>query len=369
MANVTRPLLALAVLCAPPLDAVAQGGPDPWRPRTVPLWGLSYSPDVGLLVGAGIAHARYGFRALPPSTRLLAQVEYATGAGSYRAVVTGEFRRPLAPAILSLELRASGLELVRFYGLGNESDGSQADSIYDVRQRQVVLAPRVTIPLAPRLRLTLGPMLKYSHTAGDPGTVLATSGPYYGTGNFGAVGADVIVDHDTRDNQLAPARGARLRLAVQWYPGLWDVGDAFGRFSVEGSTYLSAGEPAAATLALRLGGITTSGATPFHELVYVGGEGTIRGYAEQRFAGRSGAYANTEQRLAVARLDVGDFGVFGLADAGRVWLAGEASDRWHAAAGGGLWFAWRHSRASTVSVAAARSPERTAVYVRAGFLF
>jgi len=52
-----------------------------------------------------------------------------------------------------------------------------------------------------------------------------------------------------------------------------------------------------------------------------------------------------------------------------VWLAGEASDRWHAAAGGGLWFAWRHSRTSTVSIAAAKSPESTAVYVRAGFLF
>ena len=59
----------------------------------------------------------------------------------------------------------------------------------------------------------------------------------------------------------------------------------------------------------------------------------------------------------------------GLADAGRVWIPGESSDRWHAAAGGGLWLAWQHRRANTLSIALARSPERTATYVRVGFMF
>ena len=111
------------------------------------------------------------------------------------------------------------------------------------------------------------------------------------------------------------------------------------------------------------------GTAPFTEAVYVGGGTTVRGYAEQRFAGRSGAYANAELRVAVARLSAGDVGAFGLADGGRVWVAGESSDRWHGAAGGGLWFAWHHRRANTISIAAARSPERTALYVRAGFMF
>jgi len=93
------------------------------------------------------------------------------------------------------------------------------------------------------------------------------------------------------------------------------------------------------------------------------------GYAEQRFAGRRGAYGNAELRFAAGRLPFGDLGLFGLADAGRVWTAGESSDRWHAAAGGGLWLAWQHRRANLLSIAAARSPERTAIYVRAGFMF
>ena len=179
-------LVAIGALTwAQPAPACGQGGVDAWRAQTVPLFGASYSADVGLLIGLGITHTRYGFHALPPSTRLLAEAAYATGANSYRVDVAGEFRRPLLPTILYVELRASGLELLRFYGVGNETDGSQPDSVYRVGQTQLLVAPRVAIPLAPRLRVTLGPLLKYAHSPGDRGTVLATTGPYYGAGDFG----------------------------------------------------------------------------------------------------------------------------------------------------------------------------------------
>src|SRR5437879_7896755 len=157
-------LAAAGVLAsARPTQASSQGNTDAWRPQTVPLWGVSYSPDIGLLVGAGITHTRYGFRALPPSTRLLAEAAYATSVHSYRVDLAGEFRRPLLPAMLVVELRASGLELVRFYGTGNATDGSRPDSVYRVRQTQLLLGPRVAIPVAPRFRLTLGPLLEYPH--------------------------------------------------------------------------------------------------------------------------------------------------------------------------------------------------------------
>jgi hypothetical protein len=373
MTGLIRGVLAVGTLgalgLARPTPASGQTGPDAWQPQTVPLFGASYSPDIGLLVGAGVSHTRYGFRALPPSTRLLAEAAYATSASTYRIDAAGEFRRPLLPAILYIELRASGLELTRFYGIGNETNGSHPDSVYRVRQKQLLVAPRVALPLVPRLRLTLGPLLKYAHTPTDPGTVLTTTGPYYGAGNYGQVGARAVFELDTRDHTAAPARGLHVTFAGQWYPAVWDVARPFGSLSVEASTYLSAGDPPGATLALRAGGAAVSGAVPFQELVFVGGGTTVRGYPEQRFAGRRGAYANAELRLLAGRLPFGDLGIFGLADAGRVWIPGEGSDRWHAAAGGGLWLAWQHHRDSTLSIAAARSPERTAIYVRAGFMF
>jgi hypothetical protein len=373
MPGFIRGVLALAILgslgLARPAPATGQTGVDAWQPQTVPLFGASYSPDIGLLVGLGIAHTRYGFHALPPSTRLLAEAAYATGANTYRVDVAGEFRRPLLPTILYVELRASGLELVRFYGVGNETDGSQPDSVYRVGQTQLFIGPRVAIPLAPRLRLTVGPLLKYAHTPGEPGTVLTNTGPYFGAGDFGQVGARAGLELDTRDHTIAPARGVHVSVVGQWYPAAWDAVHPFGSISAEVSTYLSGGDPSSATLALRAGGAAVSGTVPFPELVYVGGGSTVRGYAEQRFAGRRGAYGNAELRLLAGRLSFGDLGILGLADAGRVWIPGESSHRWHAAAGGGLWLAWQHRRDNTLSIAAAASPERTAIYVRAGFLF
>src|SRR2546430_8659451 len=201
------------------LGAAALGRPAPaagqegaWRPRTIPLVGASYAPDLGLVVGVGVVHTRYAFRALPPSTRLLAEAEYGSAAGSYRAELAGEFRRPLAPTVLTVELRASGLEMVRFYGFRNETDASQPDSVYRVDERQSLFAPAATVPLAPRLRLTLGPLVKYAHTHADTATILTRTGPYYGAGYFGQIGTRALLELDTRDVPAAPAEGVHVRL-------------------------------------------------------------------------------------------------------------------------------------------------------------
>jgi hypothetical protein len=368
-ASLLAPIALVAVGVAGLARPSPASGQDAWRPETVPLFGATYAPDLGLLLGAGLVHTRYGFRALPPSTSLVAQAAYATGARSYRVEVEGEFRRLLAPAILDIDLSASGLALIRFHGFGNESDASQPDDVYRVRQTELLVAPTVWAPLAPRLRLAVGPLAKYARTDPDSGTLLTTTGPHYGTGDFGQIGVRAVLELDTRDVPAAATRGAHVRLTAQWYPAAWHVVYGFGSVSADASAYWSVGDPPAATLALRAGGADVSGTVPFHEAVYVGGETTVRGYPEQRFAGGTGAYANAELRLSVGRLSVGEVGVFGLGDVGRVWVAGESSDRWHGAAGGGLWFAWRHRRANTVSIALARSPERTGLYVRAGFMF
>ena len=369
MAPLSRGGLVLAALAVGATPAGAQSSPGAWEPQTVPLFGARYSPNIGLLLGVGVIHTRYGFRALPPSTRLVAEAQYATEARSYRVDIVGEFPRRGPPTAFQMTLRASGLELIRFYGIGNETPGTRPDSVYRVRQKQFLVSPVVSVPLMPRLRLTVGPVFQYTRTESDPGTLLTTTGPYYGAGAFGEVGARALLELDTRDSPMAPAHGVRVTIAGQWHPAVWHVASPFGAFSADASTYLSAGDPANVTLAVRAGGATVAGTVPFQELVYVGGETTVRGYAEQRFAGRRGAYANAELRLLAGRLPFGDIGIFGLGDAGRVWTDGEASDRWHAAAGGGVWVAWQHRRANTVSIAAARSPERTAVYVRAGFMF
>lgn len=102
MARLTRRLHLLAGIAFVGVDIAAQGGPDAWRPQTVPLFGASYSPDIGLLLGAGVSHTPYRFRAPPPSTQLLAEAAYATSDRTYRIDVAVEFRRR-DPVLTALE--------------------------------------------------------------------------------------------------------------------------------------------------------------------------------------------------------------------------------------------------------------------------
>src|SRR5204862_7767576 len=130
-----------------------------------------------------------------------------------------------------------------------------------------------------RVRLALGPLARYTGTRSDPGTVLGSLEPYYGAGDFGEVGLRLVLELDTRDAPAAAASGAYLRLAAQAYPAAWDVIESFGSVSAEASTYLSLGDAAPATLALRAGGATGRGAAPLPEATHVGGGPPARGHA------------------------------------------------------------------------------------------
>lgn len=140
----------------------------------------------------------------------------------------------------------------------------------------------------------------------------------------------------------------------------------------EAATYLTAESfPLEPTLALRAGGKKVWGAFPYQESAFLGGNSTVRLGRQDRYAGDAMLYAGAELRLFFTKFFLilpGDFGVFGLGDIGRVYLEGESSDRWHGAAGGGIWFSFL-SRANTLSLAVARGEERTGFYMRAGFGF
>ena len=340
-----------------------------WGTRWNPGVRLLFAPDLGVVAGIGETGTWYGFRQDPYRSQLDLNVGYATAAQRFRAAVTSDFRDVVWGLDADLELRASGIEVVRFYGFGNEIAAPRSDDYYKVRQEQYVIAPSL-VARSGIARFTLGPLLKYARTTLDTGTFVGSLRPS-GVPHFLQVGAQAELRFDARDRVRAPSRGALLTLGGSWYGAAYDAATPFGEGHAEAATYLTAPIPLQPTLALRVAGKKVWGAYPFHEAAYLGGAATMRGFSEHRFAGDASVYGNAELRLRLARLFMlvpEELGVFGLADAGRVYLAGETSDRWHAAVGGGVWVAFL-SRTNTLSVAAARSVEGTRVYVRAGFAF
>jgi len=354
----------------PPRDTSTLGRPRDWGSHWMPLTWVGYSADIGLFVGAGADGTGYDFRRLPYNSHVRVRAGYATAAQTYRAEFTGEFRGIVPPAVVRLQMRASGIDVLRFYGFGNETVNTGPNEFYKVKQQQYLVAPALEFSLSRAAKVSVGPVLKFAHTNLVGGTFINVARPY-GVEDLGQIGAAADVHVDTRDQPRAARRGITFGFGGSYYPRALDLTSPFGEGHVEASSYLTARIPLQPTLALRIAGKKVWGTYPFYEAAHVGGDTTVRGFVEHRFAGDAAVYGNVELRLSIAKFFVlvpGELGVFGLGDAGRVYLSGETSDRWHAAAGGGLWFSFL-SRANTLSVAAAHSVEGTRFYARAGLPF
>jgi outer membrane protein assembly factor BamA len=268
---------------------------------------------------------------------------------------------------------ASGIEIIRFHGFGNDTElGSNPTSFFKVTQEQYHFEPSIAIAPSRASALSFGFVAKLVSTdTTQPGTLIQQqAATLYGAGSFGQLGAWADVSLDFRDRPVAASRGFFLRMGGRVHPALWDVDETFGDLHGEFAVHLTAPIPVEPSLAVKVGGKKVFGSFPFYEAAYVGAK-TIRGYSQQRFAGDAALYGNMELRLRLADFFVilpGTLGVFGLADAGRVYVDGASPGGWHKAFGGGIWLSFL-DRLNTASIAVAKSPERTSVQVGAGFFF
>jgi hypothetical protein len=367
--------------------------PRDWGREWYPLPALGYSSDYGVFAGAGFVTQGYGFRHHPWADQHALTAGWAFGASQPKLEYRGEFRRENSRAYTGLNARFSGLEVLRYYGFGNDTTAELADDFYKVRQKQVAFAPSLSVPLGGKVDLALAPLVQYSST--EEGDRLVNEEAPYGSGNFGQVGVLARLRLDTRRPLLAGASGVRLpvqgdspaggypvggayleaRGAV--FPKAWDVESTFGWVEARASTYLTTASKGRLTLALRSGGRRVFGRYPFHEAASLGGGGlfggadTLRGYRANRFIGDASLYGNADLRLYISSFFAalpGEWGLLAFADAGRVWLEGETSDTWHSSYGGGLWFGLL-ARRNAIAISVARSDERTSLTVRAGFSF
>jgi hemolysin activation/secretion protein len=170
---------------------------------------------------------------------------------------------------------------------------------------------------------------------------------------------------------LGALTGLGLDVSGWVYPKLWDVESTYGRLSAQGRAYLPTGIIPNAMLALRAGGTKVWGQFPWFDAAFIGGEGSLRGWRAQRFAGDASLYGSAELRvyltdftLLIPQL----FGVYGLIDVGRVWADGASPGGWHSGYGGGIWLGFLGAR-YLLSASFVASREGGGLYISWGFDF
>jgi hypothetical protein len=332
---------------------------------------VGYNGIEGVILGAGVAYTRFGFWREPYAYHLSARGMVGTLTGGLAAEVRGDVRNTASRGGYTFLLRASQLESIRFYGLGNETVNVESSRFYKVRQSRILGWATIDFGLPAGGRLSVGPVVKLT----DPGEVAGT--PFerenVHSGGFGQVGGLTEARLDLRDSQVFPRRGALFHAGASAYPQLWDS-DGFAEANAVASGYWTPLWPGAPTLALRAGGKKVWGDFPLHEAAFLGGSRSLRGYRSERFAGDASVFGNAELRVPVGMVNLalvrGTLGVHGLTDVGRVYLEGESSDKWHAAAGGGVWFRFIiRSATFATSVTYARGEDDGSAYLTFGAPF
>lgn len=343
--------------------------PLDWHYTRWPIFIVGSNADHGIILGGGTLRYHYGFRKVPYQHRLLLKGGVST---SGRFVFEYESDFPDIAPRLSATLHAflTGVERVRFHGFGNETVRITTGDDNQVEQYSYLVDPGLTLAPSSNVRLSVGPVLKLTSTTDEPARLVNDT--LYGAGEFGQTGARAALRIDTRDESAWTRSGILFDVGGSVFPAVLDVEDLFGEVHGQIATYVSAPMPTNPTLALRAGAKKVWGDVPYHEAAYIGGGGTLRGFERWRFAGDAAVYGNAELRFDLGTFRFltlpTDFGVFGLADAGRVYVNGSSPGGWHTAGGGGVWFA-PLSRTSTVSFAVAHSTEQTSVYLGIGFMF
>jgi hypothetical protein len=338
---------------------------------TKPLPFFGYNADDGVFLGGGSMIFKYGFRKSPFASQMTFLGNYAFATGAFRLRYAGVFVGFINNIHLYLEGEATVPKRVgNFYGFGNATRRDKTlekDDFYRTRFNEYLVRPTLFTYLHRSAYVSLGAAYKFSDLRPRGGTFIYTQLPY-GSKQAALLELASAIQYDSRNRAAAPTKGFYGRLDVFHFPKVFDNESAFTKLRGDSRIYLGGKE---VTLALRAAGERVWGRFPFYEAAYLGGSASLRGFRLQRFAGDAAAFGSAELRFFLARIFLlvpTDVGLFGLADAGRVWLDGKSEGSWHKDFGGGLWLAPLR-RDLTFSIGAGVSNEQTAVVAGLGFGF
>lgn len=349
---------------------------------------LSFDSSRGLVGGGRALLTRYGFELDPFQYQMNFSAAYATGLIQPRLEYRADVRTR-SPVRALLYVLYSGIDTVSFFGIGNESirDPARfASGDYRVQQDQFLVHPLLEVAVAGPLRWQLGVTLK--RVSNEEQAAAAAAYTYgFGAMTLGSVDAGLTVD--TRSGSLTAERGLRLQLIARHFPRMFGTTSAFTKLRAESSAVLGAHLLTDVLLGLRIAGERNLGTYPFFEAAFIGGAASppaldvtgltsgnlLRGYDLNRFAGDASLVANADLRIALGRYSAVlplRYGLVGLGDLGRVFVATQPSSRWHTGFGGGLWLSLVAAGAgfgfvSTLSAVVVRSDERTTFYFATGF--
>ena len=317
------------------------------RGPVLPAFGYRLNSEDGLFLGTGLSITNKGFLQTPYRSKHTLLYRQSLFTRAYILSYDGLY--PSLAGRWGGAIHANFLDnnnIRNFYGLGNESDGSEEN-----RQRFRALYSQFTLEATLSRRFTffravdLTARLEYTNLNPLP------EGPFPGTDDTGFLvrdfqdkmffGIRAAFNVDGTDTLTVTRSGARWLNSISFHQGIYNTDKRFLTLSSEFSYFYPIVASGDLAFAFRVGANRHYGEFEFYQANFISGRRTVRGYVKNRFAGHSNFYNNYELRARLfdvnAYVVTSEVGVLGFFDHGRVWAEGEQSQRWHAGYGGGLW--------------------------------
>jgi len=322
----------------------------------MPMATGSINRDDGFLLGLGFRYTgKDGFRKLPYSTVQELMITHSFETNAFRLNYDGQWIQSIGKADITISALIDAPDnTMNFFGQGNATILNKTGDYhkyYRTRFDYYQLDPELRWHTGKNSSFSAGPSLQYynfdvngniGRSVMQPGLIKSYDSTSYATQkiHLGLVSKFIS---NTEDSKILPTKGYYLNIKLQYYDGLNSSSKSYAQLIPEFTYFQKLDTGARFVFSDRVGGGVSVGNPAFYQSLFLGGQGNLLGYFQNRFSGKQMAYNNLQARLRLANLGgyilPGQLGVTGFYDVGRVWIDNEHSDTWHQGVGGGLYFA------------------------------
>lgn len=310
----------------------------------IPLIGSN--PDDGFKIGFVNTYIYNGFLQNPFTSQHSVNAAFYFATKGFDLAYKGEFARVIGTANLEIEGKFTSPNFsVNFFGLGNESVNLDDDLDLDynrVKMETIRIAPSLVWRGEFGSKIRTGVLYESIEVEETEDRFVNTFYVANGAENEKEfLGVEGEYEYANTDNAAFPTLGMATSLLIGYKTTTGNVSRSFGYIIPSLSIDHKLIPNGRLVLATKLKAHFNLGdGYEFYQAASIGGVDGLRGFRNQRFAGKKSFYQNTDIRYSLRKMKTGilplSIGLYGGLDYGRVWIDNQDSDQWHTSYGGGF---------------------------------
>ncbi len=313
--------------------------------------GIGYNPDDGFKVGLQAVFTNNGFKRNPFTSQHRFKTGYYFATDGYDLSYHGEFARILGNFNLVVGAKFTSYNFSQnFFGYGNETINPEDALDYSMDYNRVKIShigANAGFVQETDYGSTFEFMGSFKSVEVDetPGRFIAENYDVENTDFYQRkyfVGVEGAYQYESYDDILNPTQGMNFRFALGGKLNTKSPESYYGYIKPSLEFYNSLIRSRKLVLRSQVQSQFNLGDDyEFYQAAVLGGNSGLRGYRNERFAGKSALAFSGDLRYSLGNIKTAflpfQVGVFAGGDLGKVWMPNEDSSRWHNDYGGGIW--------------------------------